>query len=319
MRNILKKIGKVLLAVLLLLILFLLIVFVYNRIMLAKEEPLLDQPLGTMVEVDGHNMCVYTEGEGDHTIVFLSGSGTASPILDFKSLYSLLSDEYRIVVIEKFGYGFSDVVDTERSFNTILRQDREALSKLQIEGPYILCPHSMSGLESIMWAQQYPEEVEAIVGLDMALPRFYDSFDFEGTLRYEKLGAFAREAGIIRFYYGDGSLPPALSKEDKALYRAIACKIAVNPVIINETLAVPDACKEIDSMPQPDLPMLMYVSDGKVNGGKNWVEVEKDYAADHLNAELIELDCSHYVHDFEYERIAADMKEFISTKVEMQK
>lgn len=315
MINILKKIGKVLLIVFLFLILFLLSVFVYNWIMLAKEAPLLNQPIGTMVEVDGHSMCVYTEGEGDHTIVFLSGSGTAAPILDFKSLYSLLSDEYRIVVIEKFGYGFSDVVDTERSFDTMLRQDREALSKLQIEGPFVLCPHSMSGLEAIMWAQQYPEEVEAIVGLDMALPRFYDDFDFEGTLRYEKLGAFAKEAGIIRFYYGDGSLPPALSKEDKALYRAIACKIALNPVIINETIAVPDACKEIDSMPVLDLPMLMYVSDGKVNGGDNWVEIEKDYAADHSDVELIELDCGHYVHDFEYERIAADMKEFISTKI----
>ena len=318
MKKFLKTVGKVLLAVFLLLILFLLIVFAYNRFMLAKETPLLKQPLGMMVEVDGHNMCVYTEGEGNHTIVFLSGSGTAEPILDFKSLYSLLSDEYRIVVIEKFGYGFSDVVDTERSFDTILRQDREALSKMGIEGPFVLCPHSMSGLESILWAQQYPEEVEAIVGLDMALPRFYDDFDFEGTLSYEKLGAFAKEAGIIRFYYGDGSLPPALSKEEKALYRAIACKIALNPVIINETLAVPDACKEIDSMPLPDLPMLMYVSDGNVNGGKNWVEVEKDYAAGASDAELIELNCSHYVHDFEYERIAADMKVFINTKVRKQ-
>ena len=95
MINILKKIGKVLLIVFLFLILFLLSVFVYNRIMLAKEAPLLNQPIGTMVEVDGHSMCVYTEGEGDHTIVFLSGSGTAAPILDFKSLYSLLSDEVK--------------------------------------------------------------------------------------------------------------------------------------------------------------------------------------------------------------------------------
>ena len=48
-------------------------------------------------------MSVYTEGEGDHTIVFMSGWGTTSPILDFKALYSRLSDDYKIVVIEKFG------------------------------------------------------------------------------------------------------------------------------------------------------------------------------------------------------------------------
>ena len=48
-------------------------------------------PLGKMVEVDGHNMSVYIEGTGDTTLVFMSGGGTCSPILDFKSLYSLLS------------------------------------------------------------------------------------------------------------------------------------------------------------------------------------------------------------------------------------
>jgi hypothetical protein len=29
------------------------------------------------------------------------------------------------------------------------------------------------------------------------------------------------------------------------------------------------------------------------------------------NGQLIKLDCGHYVHDFEYERISKDMKEFI--------
>ena len=195
-------IGTVFLVILILLILFLMITFICNRIMLDKEKALLDVPLGEMIEVDGHNMCVYTEGEGEHTLVFLSGSGTASPILDFRSLYYLLSGEYKIVVIEKFGYGFSDNnVDTERSFDTILRQDREALSKAGITAPFVLCPHSMSGLEAILWAQKYPGEVEAIVGLDMSLPRAYDNFDFSGVNRLENLAAVGRELGIVRFYY----------------------------------------------------------------------------------------------------------------------
>ena len=163
MKKAFKIIGKILLVIIILLIIFLLIVFTYNKIMMNKEKALLDEPLGEMIEVDGHNMCIYSEGEGKHTLVFLSGSGTASPILDFRSLYSLLVDDYRIVVVEKFGYGFSDVVNTERSFDTILRQDREALSKAGIDAPFILCPHSMSGLEAILWAQEYPDEVEAFI------------------------------------------------------------------------------------------------------------------------------------------------------------
>lgn len=55
-----------------------------------------------MVEVNDHNMHIYVEGQGDTTLVFMSGGGgTSSPMLDFKSLYSLLSDKYRVIVVEK--------------------------------------------------------------------------------------------------------------------------------------------------------------------------------------------------------------------------
>jgi len=197
MKKILRITGKILLLLFIVFVFLVGGIFIYNKIMLASEEALIEKPIGRYVEVDGHKMNIYTEGKGKHTLIFLSGSGTAAPVLDFKSLYSLLSSDYRIVVIEKFGYGFSDVVDSERSFETILRQDREALTKAGIEGPYILCPHSMSGIEAIMWAQNYPDEVEAIVGLDMALPRAYDNWDWDSTIKKERLAAFARELGIV--------------------------------------------------------------------------------------------------------------------------
>lgn len=122
MKKIFRVTGKVLLILIAAIASFLLVMFVYNQIMLKKEAVIFEHPpVGQLVEVDGHNMCIYTEGEGDHTLVFLSGSGISSPIYDFKSLYSLLSNDYRIVVVEKFGYGFSDVVEGERSISTILR------------------------------------------------------------------------------------------------------------------------------------------------------------------------------------------------------
>lgn len=123
-----------------------------------------------MVEIDGHNMSVYIEGSGEKTLVFMSGGGTCSPILDFKSLYSLLSNKYRIVVIEKFGYGFSDVVDKKR------------------------------GIEALYWAQQYPEEVLAIIGIDMAVPKSYQDYNIIITML--KLSQFASAIGITRLLPG---------------------------------------------------------------------------------------------------------------------
>ena len=70
-------------------LILLLIIYINHQIHL-KGENELRLPLGKMVEVDGHNMSVYIEGTGDTTLVFMSGwGGLVSPILDFKSLYSL--------------------------------------------------------------------------------------------------------------------------------------------------------------------------------------------------------------------------------------
>ena len=267
----------------------------------------MEQLIGQLAEVDGHNMCVYEEGRGPHTLLFLSGSGTPSPILDFKCLYSLLDDDYRIVVIEKFGYGFSDIAGTDRSFTTILRQDREALAKTGIKGPFILCPHSMSGLEAIMWAQDYPDEVEAIAGLDMVLPRTYDGFDFDAAGRLEKTVAAIRKLKLIRLLYPDRKLPSALSKDEKSLYRAIASRKMGNIDVVNEGRAIPEAVKIIDSKPKPDVPMIMFLSDGKQIRGSNWAANHYAYAKDLSKAEVIELNCGHYVHYYEPDKIAAGL------------
>ena len=84
-----KRVMKIFFTVIVAMLILLLIIYINHQIHL-KGENELRLPLGKMVEVDGHNMSVYIEGTGDTTLVFMSGGGTCSPILDFKSLYSLL-------------------------------------------------------------------------------------------------------------------------------------------------------------------------------------------------------------------------------------
>ena len=98
-----KKFVTVLACIIPVPVLLLTALCIYHQIRLKKERSIINHTLGQFVEVDGHNMNIYTEGSGNKTLVFLSGFGTPSPILDFKPLYSRLSDKYRIVVIEKFG------------------------------------------------------------------------------------------------------------------------------------------------------------------------------------------------------------------------
>ena len=84
-----KKLFHLLRMILLIVCLLMLVCYMHHRIRLSGEKDLRN-PLGQMVEVNGNGMSVYIEGEGEKTLVFLSGGGTCSPILDFKSLYSFV-------------------------------------------------------------------------------------------------------------------------------------------------------------------------------------------------------------------------------------
>lgn len=314
-----KKIGskflRVIFIIVAVIILFLIVSFIRHKICSFRERKLLT-PLGKIVEVNGHNMSVYTEGEGDKTLVFLSGGGTCSPILDFKSLYSLLSNEYKIAVVEKFGYGFSDVVDEQRDIDTMLSETRMALEKAGIEGPYVLCPHSMSGLEALYWAQKYPEEVEAIIGLDMAVPAYYDEMRI--SIPITKLGQYGAALGITRWIpslaESDAIKVGTLSEEEKEIYRAVFYQRTATVTMIDEVKAVKDNAKTVKENGVPQVPMLLFISNGSGGTGfteETWRRIPKEYIAGCDNASYIELDCPHYVHDYEYEKISEEIRNLL--------
>ena len=293
-----------------------LLVFVlFHQIMLKVEEPL-RAPLGQLVEVDGHKMSVYTEGTGDKTLVFLSGSDTPSPILDFKSLFSLLSDEYRIVVVERFGYGFSDIVDKPRDIATVLSETRAALAAADIDGSYVLCPHSMSGLEALYWAQQYPEEVEAIVGLDMAVPDAYESF--KNNAFVNATSQFNAKTGMIRLVPLLNELDcvehGTLTEEEKEIVHALLYKNFSNRTTINELKYISVNAKIVGAGEIPQVPMLLFISND--TSTTELTDATQRYANTVENAKVIQLDCPHYVHDYEYNRISKEIKAFLQERAD---
>lgn len=296
-------------------VLLLVLSFINHQGQLAREAPLFS-PLGEMVTVNGAQMSVYVTGEGTDTIVFMSGSGTCSPILDFKSLYSLLTGSYRIAVVEKFGYGYSDVTSMSRDIDTILENTRTALAEAGLIPPYILCPHSMSGIEALYWAQQFPDEVAAVIGLDMSVPAAYEEMQIREPLL--RLLQFASAAGITRMIPGlsesDASQHGTLSESEKDIYRAVFYRRTMTSDMINEALCVKDNAEQVAQGGLPDVPYLLFCSDGSGGTGftqEEWRTIQSGFAAGCKDAQIIYLDCGHYIHDFEYEYIAAEIKNFL--------
>ena len=309
-----KRVVKVIFIVIVAVLMLLLIICINHQIHLKMEKEL-RLPLGQMVEVDGNNMSIYVEGTGDITFVFMSGGGTCSPILDFKSLYSLLSNKYRIVVVEKFGYGFSDVVDKKRGIESILADTRAALKAAGIEAPYILCPHSMSGIEALYWAQQYPEEVLAIIGLDMAVPKSYQDYNINMTML--KLSQFASAIGITRLLPSvsdsDAIINGTLSNKEKEIYRAVFYNRTATITMLNEVKSIKENASKVEADNTPQIPMLLFVSNGDGTGWdkETWRSYQREYIANIENSKMIELDCPHYVHDYEYKAISESIIAFL--------
>ncbi|MFJ7405775.1 MULTISPECIES: alpha/beta fold hydrolase [unclassified Lysinibacillus] len=297
-------------------VLILSVSFINHKIQLSKEEELF-VPIGQLVEVNGHQMHVYTEGKGEDTLVFMSGGGTSSPALDFKSLYSLLSGKYKIVVVEKAGYGFSEITDIDRDIDTILAETKEALIKSGVEGPYILFPHSMSGIEALKWAQDYPDEIKAIIGLDMAVPATYEELDINMFL--VQLGALAANTGLTRWIpnlsQSDAIKYGNLSDKDKKLYKAIFYRRTLTKDMINEINNIKPNAQTVKKVGIPNIPILLFTSNGEGTGfdNKTWNGIQKNFISMINNGKLIELDSSHYVHSIDYEQIAKESEKFIES------
>ncbi len=284
---------------------------VYHQVMLRVEEERLLPP-GKLVVLNFHEMHVYAEGDkrGRPSLLFLSGSGTPAPIYDFKALYSILSEEFRIVVVERPGYGYSESTALPRDLWGVLGETREALSLAGEEGPYILFPHSMSGLEALFWASEYPEEIKGIVGLDMAVPESYEYFDIEKVNRLYYPALMAQWLGFVRlirpFYpmSTEGLTPDDIEQQKLLFYRN-----ASGSVYFKEGEYVLENAKIAGELPKPNIPILMFSSDGN-EIGDYWLPCQERFASA-VGAKLEILDCGHYVHDYKYEEIARISKQFI--------
>lgn len=317
--NKILKVSMIVIGIIILLFLLLMIIsFVNHKIKLKKEDNLF-KTNGKLVEVNNHNINVYISGNSDShtTLVFMSGAGTCSPTLDFKTLYSLFENNYQIAVVEKAGYGFSEISDIDRDIDTILFETREALNKAGIKDKkYILFPHSMSGIEALYWANKYPDEIKGIVGLDPSVPKAYENMRINNTLL--TLVKFGAEIGITRFIPSIVNSSSAikdgnLTDEEKELYRVIFYRRTETSSMLNEIKMIKENAKKLESIDNTNVLMLFFVSNGEGTGyaKEEWRKFIIDYINNKQNGEYKILECSHYVHNIEYQKIYNESIKFI--------
>ncbi len=301
-------------------------VSMYHYSLTQKEEAILRNK-GMMVNIDGQSMNVYREGAGADTYVFMAGSGIAAPVYELKGLYSKFSQHHQIAVVDRAGYGFSEIAHDERAIDTILMQTREALLASGLQPPYILVPHSISGLEAIYWAQKYPEEVKGIIALDIGLPSQYVKHKMSTFDRWMVKGvSLATSVGLHRLVPSQVYNPQVLNMsflttEEKEIYQALSFKQFFNEDMKNELLHVYENSLQSEQLPLPqETPMLIVDAISKENVHSKYTEQNRqdyaDFAKQFTHAVVKEVSGTHSIYLYQPDAIYQLAIDFMKTNAD---
>ena len=310
MKRLLKFMLKAIAVVVVLIVIFVGTVYTVN-VFASKSEQSKIQPYGQSVAVDGKNMNVMIQGEGKETIVLIPGFGTASPALDFKPLIDQLSPHYKVVVVEPFGYGLSDVTDKPRTVDNITNEIHEALQQLKIN-KYILMGHSISGIYGLDYVNKYPNEVTAFAGIDSSFPtQPTEVMDTESVSILQKSGFYR----LLVKLNPTQIMTPDVNEATKEQIKMITLKNMMNPDIVSEAQLLPTNFKAVQGLQFPkNLPVIFFLvkDDPDI---KNWTIQHEEQIKNSLHGKIVLLDGTHYLHYTQSKVMADDLKSFIdSTK-----
>lgn len=236
-------------------------------------------PYGKLVEINGQKMHVYSMGDGERTIVLLPGFGVSLPSADFGPLMRELAKEYTVVCIEYFGIGFSDQTDTPRTNKNYTEEIRTALSLTGFKAPYILMPHSASGVYSEYYAAKYPDEVSAIVMLDTTSTAQTEGKNPPKFLY--RLGKWQQACGLTRI--ANILVAPSQKAENGYTEKEIRdyklfTNHVLNDTIIDQSYRLLDNIYEVNAIAFPQkTPVLKLIS------SQTQEKVGAAYQANHLN------------------------------------
>ena len=306
-----KILKKWFLGILSFILLFLLATFIFHRISLEKEEASLI-PMGQQVLVNGHQINVYVEGDGPETIVVLSGAGIASPILDFKEVSESLSKQYKLVIVERAGYGYSDDSNHSRDVMEVLSETRQALSQANITGPFIILSHSMASLESLAWQEKYPDEVKALIGLDWALPSSYENLKDNQALL--TVAYWSSKIGLLRYLPESFYIKnQTLTENERKQYKLLAYKQLMSQAMLYESQTVKENAKKVPSSINPKIPTLLLVSNGEGTScsQSEWQRYAERFASDQSNVQVVYMDAPHDLYHYQSDAIVSRIKEFL--------
>ncbi len=281
---------------------------------LKEKEKEYIKPYGHKVYTSFGGMNVEIVGNKGPVIVLLSGLGTVTPILDFRPLAKELSTFAKVITIEYYGYGYSDMALRPRSISNITQEIHEVLMRLNVD-KYYLMPHSVSAVYSLYYALQHSNEVLGILSIDGSVP---EQIDYIKDIKKSKIMAVLKTTGLQRvvdLLFKNVITPDAKEyKEDIKQIKAQTFAHHTNFTIQDEENRIYsnfNACRGL-SYPK-EMPVLMFISTQTSNFTKGWWQkLHERQIASLDNARIMLVEGNHHLHRTNSKLLAKEVSNFLN-------
>jgi pimeloyl-ACP methyl ester carboxylesterase len=182
---------------------------------------------GSFVEVDGQQLHVLAEGpESDSAPTIVLFGGGHAPGTSMRFIHDAVKADYRSVLIDRPGMGWSGPARFPLSTAGEARQMWDALDKVGAKGPVLLAGHSFGGLLAANMARLRPERVHGLVVMDATPPDvilYGPRLEELSTLSSDPwwngfLGLFAIDYQKLK---GEPEMPPAFVELDRKIAKTM--------------------------------------------------------------------------------------------------
>ena len=293
--------------------------WIYQTAMEARDDRRYPPP-GQLVEVDGHRMHIYCQGQGSPTIIVEQGVGSQS--LGWAPLNARMSKITTVCAYDRPGMGYSDPVDHDTRAAEIAGNLHKLLHNAGLTEDLVLVGWSVGGMYAREYYRQFPERVKGMVLVDSSheqqLQRLGDpDVGYSNPLKVDRYLApigWIRMTGQVPKRFADSPLPAPI--RDRLI--AINLKSHTPRTMVAEGDAMRADLLEGKSPPGLGHLPLIVLSEGKPNIPfmqerlQTWFELQDELA--HLSTQgrhVVATQSAHAIHRTEPDLIVDAVEQIV--------
>ena len=200
-----------------------------------------------------------------------------------------------VVIVEDYGYGFSENTNDERTNEVIAKELNDVLNNMNVSTPYTLLANEESMLYAMKLQSMYPDRVVALVNVDGYIPSLIKGMEYQNLISKkvsnEKMTYYLEQTGIesVLSYFKPNefgidkieAMADHYGEDEIAVYRNRIANNFLSKVKLKETQKLQDNMKELVDYQYPaDVGVLSIASSGNTeyyNELKKQKVISEDY------------------------------------------